>query len=417
MYVPKGRYFISGTLELGGLDIEGSYSGFFSESGTIFVGNGTNVMFNQSVSTFGTHGSCFMRAIRIGNVKTGIEFGFLNRASFEHIYIENTGAPAIIFGRQTNSGPQWNQMTNVRTVTKQSPTLIMRGSQWCNNNTFINCFFESIELYDDAAIKIECFSGWGALDNVFISTEVASSAYGYKLDNAHGTQFIGGYFECYGPSIWLGAGTLSTRGTVLTGGVFARINSNPVNNPTGKKSYIYYEGNVGAEIIINGGRATFSGADQADCCVIGYNPNGVLSNLQLNILNEVSIVQVSTSGVSQIQRGLLRYITKKNYGSVTSVNDYQPTMGMSYVDGTNKFQFRRNGQKNSDGSVTTDIGVITEINNVASFQVTNGGRVLFKQEIGFKVESHTSGVGTKTHRIPTYNSDGQFIGYIPIYSS
>ncbi|WP_449266145.1 hypothetical protein [Escherichia coli] len=405
--LPAGRFKVSGELELGGVKLRGRSIGFRNSDGTVLVGVGQDRLFNQSESTFPYFASTKLESLRIENVNCGLEFGYLNRAEFEDVHIQCTGT-GVRFGRAGNSGPQWNTMRRCTVESIGGSALYMNGAAWCNNNTFELCFFESKQNGLNPAVVIDCAGGFGAIDNLFIGTEIASEGYGVRLKNARATHLLGAYLECYGPAIWLNG---TSYGTKVSGGVFARQRN---DNVTGVNWAIYHQsGNAFIEIdkpyiVIS------NPSEQDGCGFIGYSGVSPASGLVVDVTSDPHTENVGGVSYTRYQDGLFSKISKINHGDQVIRSNESPSLSLQYEDGTKKIELYSNSKK--DGS---DFGGVLKVNDIARMQFTaDGTKILLPgQKIGLPAEANTSAPGTKTHRIQVLSETGAFLGYLAVYSS
>lgn len=405
--LPPGRFLVSGELELGGVKVRGRSVGFRNSDGTVLVGSGQDRMFNQSESTFPYFAATKLESLRIENVSCGLEFGYLNRAEFEDVHIQCTGT-GIRFGRAGNSGPQWNIMRRCTVESIGGSALYMNGAAWCNNNTFELCFFESKQNALNPAVVIDCAGGFGAIDNLFIGTEIASEGYGVRLKNARATHFLGAYLECHGPAIWLNG---SSYGTKVSGGVFARQRN---VNATGVNWAIYHEsGNAFIEIdkpyiVIS------NPSEQNGCGFIGYSGESPASGLVVDVTSDPHTENIGGVAYTRYKDGLFGKISKIIHGDQVIQSNDSPSLSLQYEDGTKKIEIYSNSKK--DGS---DFGGVLKINDIARMQFTaDGAKILMPgQKIGLPAEANTSAPGNKTHRIQVLSETGAFLGYLAVYSS
>ncbi len=404
--LPAGRFKVSGELELGGVKLRGRSIGFRNSDGTVLVGVGQDRLFNQSESTFPYFASTKLESLRIENVICGIEFGYLNRAEFEDIHIKCTGT-GVRFGRAGNAGPQWNIMRRCTVESIGGSAIYMNGAEWCNNNTFELCFFESKENADIPAVVIDCAGGFGAIDNIFIGTEIASEGYGVRLKNAKATHFFGAYLECYGPSIWLNGTSLGTK---VAGGVFARQRN---NNATGINWAIYHEsGNASIEIdkpyvVVS------SPISQDGCGFIGYKGESPASGLVVDITSDPHTENIGGVAYTRYKDGLFSKTTKIVHGDQIIQSDSSPSLSLQYEDGTKKVEIYSNSLKDGE-----DFGATLKVNDISRMQFTADGKkiLLPGQTLGVKAEENTDTSGIKTHRVQLLNESGSHLGYIHVFS-
>lgn len=404
--LPAGRFKVSGELELGGVKLRGRSIGFRNSDGTVLVGVGQDRLFNQSESTFPYFASTKLESLRIENVICGIEFGYLNRAEFEDIHIKCTGT-GVRFGRAGNAGPQWNIMRRCTVESIGGSAIYMNGAEWCNNNTFELCFFESKENADIPAVVIDCAGGFGAIDNIFIGTEIASEGYGVRLKNAKATHFFGAYLECYGPSIWLNGTSLGTK---VAGGVFARQRN---NNATGINWAIYHEsGNASIEIdkpyvVVS------SPISQNGCGFIGYKGESPASGLVVDITSDPHTENIGGVAYTRYKDGLFSKTTKIVHGDQIIQSDSSPSLSLQYEDGTKKVEIYSNSLKDGE-----DFGATLKVNDISRMQFTADGKkiLLPGQTLGVKAEENTDTSGIKTHRVQLLNESGSHLGYIHVFS-
>ncbi|WP_250111301.1 phage head-binding domain-containing protein [Escherichia coli] len=404
--LPAGRFKVSGELELGGVKLRGRSIGFRNSDGTVLVGVGQDRLFNQSESTFPYFASTKLESLRIENVICGIEFGYLNRAEFEDIHIKCTGT-GVRFGRAGNAGPQWNIMRRCTVESIGGSAIYMNGAEWCNNNTFELCFFESKENADIPAVVIDCAGGFGAIDNIFIGTEIASEGYGVRLKNAKATHFFGAYLECYGPSIWLNGTSLGTK---VAGGVFARQRN---NNATGINWAIYHEsGNASIEIdkpyvVVS------SPISQNGCGFIGYKGESPASGLVVDITSDPHTENIGGVAYTRYKDGLFSKTTKIVHGDQIIQSDSSPSLSLQHEDGTKKVEIYSNSLKGGE-----DFGATLKVNDISRMQFTADGKkiLLPGQTLGVKAEENTDTSGIKTHRVQLLNESGSHLGYIHVFS-
>lgn len=407
IFIPKGRWPVHGSLELGGVKVKGVSIGFKNTDGTVLVGNSANTMFNQSESTFPFFASTKLESLRMENVVCGLEFGYLNRAEFEDVHIVSTGT-SIRFGRATNSGPQWCIMRRCTAESNGGSALYLNGAQWCNNNTFELCFFESKNNQENPSVVVDAAGGYGAIDNVFIGTEIASDGYGLQLKNARATNLVGCYLECKGPAILLKGNSIATK---VDGGVIARQRN---NNTTGVNWAIYHvSGN--ASIHISKPYIVVSNKEEQDGCgFIGFEGSSVPTGFVVDVSADPVIENIGGVTYTRYKDGLFGKTLRINHGDLVVQSDSSPSLSLQYEDGTKKFELYSNSNKGGE-----DVGVVMKVDNITRMQFTkDGNKVLLPgQGLGLKAEENTGAVGDKTHRIQVYNESGAHLGYIPVYAS
>lgn len=417
--LPQGRWPVLGTLELGGVKVQGVSVGYRNTDGTVLTGDGTNTLFNQSVSTFPYYANTRLEGLRIENVLCGIEFGYLNRAEFVNIHIDSVGT-GIRFGRATNSGPQWNTLRHCTVEALGSTALYMNGAAWCNNNVFELCFFESKDNGTTPAVVIDCAGGYGAIDNLFIATEVASDGFGVRLKNAKATTFESCYMECKGPAIWMNG---TSKGTRVEGGVFARQRN---DNVTGINWAIYHEsGN--ADITLNKPYYVVSDAATQDGCgLVGYKQSATLrpldtgvaakeapANFVVNVVSDPIGEVINNVSYTRYADGLFGRVTTTQHGDLIVQSDSRPSLSLQYEDGTKKVELYSNSVKGLG-----DYGTVLKVNDTTRMQFTVDNKLLLpNQRLGLVAEKHTAPAGGKTHRIQVATESGGFLGYLTVTSS
>lgn len=405
--LPAGRFPVAGELELGGVKVRGRSIGYRNTDGTVLVGNGANTMFNQSTGLWPYFAATKLESLRIENVICGLEFGYLMRAEFEDVHIDSTGT-SIRFGRATNAGPQWNIMRRCTALSTGGSALYLNGADWCNNNTFELCFFESKQNGLNPAVVIDAAGGYGSIGNLFIGTEIASEGYGLQLKNARATGLIGAYLECHGPAILL-KGT--SYGTKVSGGVFAAQRN---NNSTGITWAIYHEsGNANIEIdkpyiVVS------KPLEQDGCGFIGYNGTSPSSALVVDVTSDPITENIGPVAYTRYQDGLFSKMLKITHGDQVIQSDNMPSLSLQYEDGTKKIELYSNSIKGS-----SDFGGVLKVNDLARMSFTaDGSKILLPgQKLGLPAEANTNAPGAKTHRIQVLNEAGAFLGYLAVYSS
>lgn len=404
--LPAGNFPVSGELELGGVKVRGKSVGFRNSDGTVLVGSGQDRMFNQSSSAFPYFAATKIESVAITNVVCGIEFGYLVRAEFEDVHVTSTGT-SIRFGRSANSGPQFNSMRRCTAESNGGSALYMNGSNWCNNNSFEQCFFESKNNLLTPAVVIDAAGGYGAIGNIFLGTEVASDGFGIQLKNARATQFLGAYLECKGPAIYL-KGT--SYGTKLSGGVIARQRN---DNNTGINWAVYHEsGNASIEIdkpyIV-----ASTPAEQDGCGFIGFEGDVPVSSFVVDMISEPHTELLGGVNYIRYKNNLFRAVTKRLMGDVIISTNSSPSMSLQHEDGSKKVEIYSNSA--SGGS---DFGAVLKVNDTTRMQLTPDNKILLAgQKLGLSAEGNVNPPGAKTHRIQVLNESGGFLGYLAVYAT
>lgn len=399
VYIPAGRWKIDGTVDISGAHIHGEIGGYRNEAGTVIVGNGTNVAFEQ-VQNKRAHITYSIRRLRFEDVGTGISMTYAIQCTIEDVWIDATG-DALRVGTNDIIGPIWCMFLRVTAISSGGNGLVLEGNEWCNANHFHTCDFRGAT--DHAAVFINAVGGYGAIKNIFENTEIAGDGCGYLINGTNrGTMISNGYLESKGPAV-------VTRGMTHDLQLVSNIYGSTRNNIAGFGPRFIDHQAGSTQVRIDGGWVTTSAADdQADLRFIGSdNPSG----LDLAFTNRPRLSAASAGFLlfdpnnvepSEVRMDQSLHIRSRNF----------PSVSLAYPDESREFRIRRNGSQGG-----SDYGVYFQNEGKSSFFIDSNARTVFMEEFGSSKTTTASTLGSVVRRLPIRNSSGTLIGYIPIYDS
>lgn len=195
-------------VDISGCDIEGINSGYRNVNGTIIKclnQDGTALMQAQTSASLITHR---IKNIKVENSKLCLRFTYSVGSSLENFYFDNTNLNGIALGDATLAMPLLNRFKSINGECVDRP-LITDGKGGCNLN-----YFEEIYVMGDLPSKINATGGYGAISNLFISSEFASrvtGTTGLELGNTKSTTLINPYFEAHKNCIELTGSTVGLK--------------------------------------------------------------------------------------------------------------------------------------------------------------------------------------------------------------
>lgn len=397
LYVPAGRWYASGNHDISGITMSGSQSGYYNKDGTVFVGDGTNTMFEQKqvgLSNITHHLSGF----RVENVSRGLVYSYSIYGTLTDVTVIAIDE-AITLGINTIIGPIWNVFSRVKAESTTSIALSMGGKDWCNSNQFDTCDFKGYT----AAVKINSLGGYGALDNVFRNTEIRGEAVGVDLSGINrATSFEHCYIEPKGPSIVSRASTLDLQ---LQGNVYGSTgNDVPGYSP----SFIDHKAGTLSVRVIGGWVTTNSTPRQSNLTFIGSDSP---STLQLEYVSEPK-VSADSVGFRLHDTSKISTAPRTQHGDFTVSKHGIPRISLQYPDGSRPFSIRRNGSQGG-----ADYGVYFRNENFDSFTIDSLGHLNLLQHLGTAKSVPATTLGSVVSRMPIFNSAGVLLGQIPIYGT
>lgn len=195
VYIPAGKYKVTGSLDISGLTIRGDYIGYQGANGTILVGDGVSTLLDQkqlnaSMLTMNFSG------FRIEDAGIGLSLRYSIFSSVSDITIMRSTIRGADLGVDGVIGPIWNTFTRVY-IRGDGTALRLGGKDWNNANKFDTCLFHGAP-----AVEIAITGGYGALKNVFHNTELAGLGAGLFLNGTtRGTSLRDCYLETRGPAV------------------------------------------------------------------------------------------------------------------------------------------------------------------------------------------------------------------------
>lgn len=243
IYIPAGKYKVTGSLDISALTIRGDYIGYQGANGTILVGDGVSTLLDQKqvgASMLTMHLSGF----RIEDAGIGLSLRYSVFSNISDISIMRSTIRGADLGVDGVIGPIWNTFTRV-CIHGTTTGLRIGGKDWNNANKFDTCLF-----YGAPAVEIAVTGGYGAIKNVFHNTELMGAGAGLVLNGStRGTSLRDCYFETRGPAVVING---VTSDLVLDHGIFGTTgNDVPGFAPT----FIEHRSS-GASVTVQGGWVT-----------------------------------------------------------------------------------------------------------------------------------------------------------------
>jgi hypothetical protein len=198
LFVPSGTYQISRPIDISGIVLVGDEGGAYANplNGTVITCLTKDFSALKQVTHAVNDLTYSVRHITITDAFIGLETNYAVNCEFDNVTLLRCDL-GVKHGDSTILGSLFCSFTNVYTK-DCNKGIDINGSSWANNNVFTNCFFEG----DTYGATLNCNGGIGAVNNVFIACEIASSGgRGISLTNAKNTSFINCYFECLGNAI------------------------------------------------------------------------------------------------------------------------------------------------------------------------------------------------------------------------
>lgn len=203
-FIPAGTYYITNSLNISGVDIEGVLKGYYNSEGTIIKGDDATDLLVQSQANLGNI-TYSIKNIRLTNGVTGLKMSYAISCRIENIFIEDC-INGIQCGQAGIIGGIWNQFRNCHIIVSGGTAFHIQGNTFNNSNLIDTCDFTS----DTLSVHIELSGGLGTIDNVFINTEIRNKSgepgmvsleRGALIENSKNTKFLNCYFECEGPAL------------------------------------------------------------------------------------------------------------------------------------------------------------------------------------------------------------------------
>lgn len=400
VYIPTGKYLISGSIDISGLVITGDRKGYLNSQGTIISSPSVPVAFNQ-VSTAASNITMHISGIRFENAVTAIRLSYSVYSTVSDVSVINSTGPSIVLGDNSIIGPMWCKFDNVHaSTTGDQAALRLGGDQWCNNNSFHNCDFKGEVVGVEVAVA---GNGYGAINNTFSNTEIRGNSVGLKLSSLnHGTVLEDCYLETDGPNVWIAA---HSRDLVLSHNVYGTLKN---NNNTGAPHYVHHEAGS-TQIRVYGGWVT--GGPDERYQNLRFVGSSAPSSLTLRML-PAPRTDVLASGFAMYDTSRISEAEFTVGGNITATKHSGPSMQVSYPDGSRLFRIYRNGAQGAP-----DYGVNFTNAGSRAFFIDNSSNTIISKHLGSEMIADGSSPGSVVKKLPITNASGVVVGYIPIYDT
>lgn len=245
-------------IDISGIDFEGALGGYRNSQGTIFkinpLSTDTNAVLMLQAQQTAALVMYSIKGVAFRNAPTCLRMTYAVHCNIDNVYADSTCKDFIVLGELTfASGPLFNKISNANCSVLGKP-LVMQGKSWCNAN-----IFENFYLSGGKPSSINVTEGYGAIANIFVGGEFASTAagsHGIVLGRVSATSFYGTYFEPQGHAIVFDG---LSRGTLLSNCTYGTTNSSKTEGTY--PSILHHRGLFNAEVIIDGGILFFNASD------------------------------------------------------------------------------------------------------------------------------------------------------------
>jgi hypothetical protein len=398
--IPAGTYYISKSIDISGIAIEGDEpSVFHTESMGTWI-----ICLNKDFSAF-KQGSTSIKDITysvknltIKDALIGLETSYSVNSTFKNVHFESCDL-AIKHGNENDFGSLFNTFENI--YTKECKVGIeINGKSWTNNNVFINCFFSGTSY----AASLDCKGGIGAINNHFISCEFRSSlGYGIKLGTVKATKFNSCYFETNAAAIIIAK---QQEATTVTGGVFGLLRN---DNSLGHKAFIVADSSARGSIFIDAPYVYLPKKSEnnrevtANLSFIDVSAASGMSK-RVNWMNEPLVEGAPTNFTPM--KGVSNYNSKSSTEYKVESNN-APHIIMKNNDESHGFDIFRNRENGGPG-----YGVSAKLNNKNIFTFDENGYLIVDKSIGMKpisqkgVPNNSLFVDSETNKLMFKDSKG-----------
>lgn len=399
VFVPKGRYYIPGNLDVSGLTIRGSEGGgYYNRYGSVILGNGTNTPFEQKQTNLPSITMRF-HMLRFENIYTAIKLTYSIYSHFTDVSVVAANGDAVILGVNTIIGPIWNHLERCQFESISGVGLRLGGKDWHNNTVADICDFKG----STAGVEISAVGGYGAINNVFNGCELRGAMTGITLSGrTDSTKLNNCYMESTGPSVWVSGVTIDLQ---LNGNIYG---STVNTNSTGQPVYVHHASGT-CSMSIYGGWITAGTGTQFDDMEFISSANPTALTLQMPLEPRVS-------------HGGLRFrlfdpqriseAEETTRGNTLTTKYATPTWAMQYPDGSRRFSISRNGSQGG-----ADYGVYFRNDGNTAFVIANDGSTIFYGDYASDKTTPATTLGSVVRKMPIRNAAGVTVGYIPIYNT
>lgn len=319
LFCPAGTSFVqTDVLDVSGVSIEGTLKGYLNREGTIIKGIGTSgVVLNQKTIKSSDLSNDYQN-LSVQGGRLALRFGYAVNISLTNIFIENT-TDGIELGQPDLIGVLWNAMKNCQ-VRVSGRALYLGGRDFANSNVIQGCIFNGSK-----PSHIGTQGGYGAVGNVLIATEFASTGVGkgLVLENTANTSILNGYFESKDTSITF---RRNNHNVVINDPTFSVLSKQGAADP----SYMIHESG-GLSLTINGGRIFAANDDTTqNLALFETKMPSLLSGVRLNGELSVYVPNGTAKAIGYRDfRGVPVEKIKGEYTFVTETDDEQTTLNMA----------------------------------------------------------------------------------------
>lgn len=367
LYIPAGKYFVPGEIDISGANIFGDSSGYYNANGTVIIGNRSGITFNQkSVKT--TDITMSLSWLRFENTNTAVRVSYSVYSKFSYLTVVSSWDASFICGDPSIIGGLWNEFNRCQFDSLNAQALIIGGKDWANNTVLNTCDLRTRNRLS-AAVEFNTSGGFGAVNTIFNDCEIRGDGYGVKFaTQTNGTKFNNCYNETRGPLLWIQSACTDLH---LNGGIYGSLKN---DHPSGVKSFIFHE-KGGCDLRVNGGWVTISstGADVAGLSFIdSVSPATLLLMYTQRPRFSISAADWKMHAKPEIEERDRIFL-----GGLTVQKNMRPGFKAAYSDGSNPFVLERNG---SFGGA--DEGVVFKNDGISSWTVNSAGRFRVLESIG-----------------------------------
>lgn len=367
LYIPAGKYFVPGEVDISGSNILGDISGYYNANGTVIIGNRAGITFNQkTVKT--TDITMSLTGLRFENVNTAVRVSYSVYSKFSNITVIGAWSTAFICGDREIIGGLWNEFDRCQFDSVNAQALIIGGKEWGNNTVLNTCDLRTRNPLS-AAVEFDMSGGFGAVNTIFNDCEIRGDGYGVKFaTQTNGTKFNNCYNETRGPLLWIQAACTDLH---LNGGIYGSLKN---NHPSGVKSFIYHE-KGGCDLRVNGGWVTISSTN-SDVTGLSFIDSLATASLLL-MYTQRPRFSVSAAGWKMHAKPEIEERDRTFLGALSVQKNLRPGFTAAYPDGSKPFVLERNG---SFGGA--DEGVTFKNDGISAWTVNSAGRFRVMESLG-----------------------------------
>lgn len=314
VYAPGGIFKVNGTLDISGVTFEGTVGGYNTATvGTTLSGAGANTVLEQLDTTL--PGLTYnVRNFRIINSGAGLKLRYGVHCDIANITITDS-VLGLVVGDEAFVGCLFTTFSNIRAEVTDT-ALIMRGSSWCNANTFNTSLFKGNLKAADIHVK----GGYGAINNVFNNVEFTGPAKGIVMGNVAGMSMYSCYFESKDCSI-------ETDGAVTDLLLDHCVYGSVRNDLSSGGIYIWHNTDTySLDVKVNGGKL-FSDENQPHYKNLKFIDSVAVNRLTVSMLDQPNLTGISTNNLSLLPVAAIKR------GSQVSINaSFTPVVTASNVE-------------------------------------------------------------------------------------